>query len=143
MVIAEVVPALSMRVGGAGAAVRAEAGSPPFLPLDGTAQVGAWAAAVCWHGMAWQSVQAAWLHQQRPGSCHPRCGADGGMAHLALPLVLQVDPTHWVMDVAALAGTVWKDLKEVALFLTAPGALPPDAALALYVSSSGAPSCCE
>ena len=41
------------------------------------------------------------------------------------------------MDVGALAGAAWHELKEVVLFLTAPGALPPDVALALYVSSSG------
>jgi protein Hikeshi len=46
----------------------------------------------------------------------------------------QVDPTHWLMDVGSLAGTAWQDLKEVALFLARPDALPPGAALALYVS---------
>lgn len=51
--------------------------------------------------------------------------------------IVQVDPTHWVMDVATVAGPAWGSLKEVALFLMMPGVLPPDAALALYVSSSG------
>eukprot|EP00887_Chlorella_sp_A99_P006703 scaffold3.g6703.t1 len=58
--------------------------------------------------------------------------------------IVQTDPTHWVLDVASLAGGSWaaayRELKEVALFLTAPNALPPDAALALYVSTTGGSS---
>lgn len=51
----------------------------------------------------------------------------------------QVDPTHFVLDVTStLAGIPHTDLKELAIFLTRPNALPPDAALAMYVSVGGA-----
>lgn len=45
-----------------------------------------------------------------------------------------VDPTHWVLDVISLVGGAeFTNLKEVCLFLLQPN-LPPDAALALYIS---------
>jgi hypothetical protein len=44
-----------------------------------------------------------------------------------------VDPTHWVLDVISLVGAEFTNLKEVCLFLLQPN-LPPDAALALYIS---------
>ncbi len=45
----------------------------------------------------------------------------------------QVDATHWVLDVVSAVTPDYRDLKEIALFLTQT-ALPPDAALGLYVS---------
>lgn len=44
-----------------------------------------------------------------------------------------VDPTHWVLDVGSLVKQEHEDLKEVALFLLAPGGLDPSLALGLYV----------
>ena len=50
--------------------------------------------------------------------------------------LVQTDPTHWVLDLAVL-GIPFREVKEAALFLTQPNVLPPDAALALYVSTTG------
>ncbi|KAG7672601.1 hypothetical protein Ndes2526B_g08876 [Nannochloris sp. 'desiccata'] len=49
----------------------------------------------------------------------------------------QVDATHWLLDVTSTVSQQHTDLKEICFFLTAPNSLPPDAALALYVSVGG------
>jgi hypothetical protein len=49
----------------------------------------------------------------------------------------QIDATHWLLDVTSTVSQQHSDLKEIAFFLTAPNSLPPDAALALYVSVGG------
>lgn len=46
-------------------------------------------------------------------------------------------PGRWLLDVSAVT-PAWRELKDVTLVLAAPGALPPGAALALYVSVGGA-----
>lgn len=46
--------------------------------------------------------------------------------------------TLQVLDTTSTVCQDWHELKEVALFLTTPGALPPDMGLALYVSIGGA-----
>mmetsp|Transcript_58564 Transcript_58564/g.186703 ORF Transcript_58564/g.186703 Transcript_58564/m.186703 type:complete len:192 (-) Transcript_58564:10-585(-) len=43
----------------------------------------------------------------------------------------------WVIDVSASVTTNYQELKEVCLFLTMPNALPPGAALSLFVSVGG------
>jgi hypothetical protein len=43
---------------------------------------------------------------------------------------------RWLLDVSAVT-PAWRDLKDVTLCLSSPGALPPGAALALYVSVGG------
>ena len=45
-------------------------------------------------------------------------------------------PGRWLLDVAAVT-PAWRSLKDVTLVLATPGALPPGAALALYVSLGG------
>lgn len=47
---------------------------------------------------------------------------------------LQVDSTHWVLDVSAAVSEQFYTLNDVSLFLVAPNSLPPEAALSLYVS---------
>ncbi|KAF8071039.1 Usp2 [Scenedesmus sp. PABB004] len=44
---------------------------------------------------------------------------------------------HYVLDVCALVRPDYWTLREVALFLTSPGALPPDQALGLYLRVAG------
>ncbi|EFN55405.1 hypothetical protein CHLNCDRAFT_134521 [Chlorella variabilis] len=51
---------------------------------------------------------------------------------------VQADATHWVLDATNTVTHDYHDLKEVALFLTQAGVLPPDLGLALYVSIGGA-----
>ncbi|PSC73963.1 OPI10-like protein isoform B [Micractinium conductrix] len=51
---------------------------------------------------------------------------------------VQADPTHWVLDATTTVVPDYRELKEVALFLTQPGVLPADVGLALYVSIGGA-----
>lgn len=46
---------------------------------------------------------------------------------------MRVDPTHWVLDICTAVTPNVLALKEVALFLATPGALPPDAALGVYI----------
>lgn len=47
----------------------------------------------------------------------------------------QTDPNHWVLDVtSALLPVKYSDVKRISLFLTNPNALPPGAALCLYVA---------
>ncbi|KAL4421725.1 hypothetical protein ABPG77_002341 [Micractinium sp. CCAP 211/92] len=50
----------------------------------------------------------------------------------------QADATHWVFDATATVVPDYRELKEVAIFLTQPNVLPPDVGLALYVSIGGA-----
>lgn len=45
----------------------------------------------------------------------------------------RVDQTHWVLDVCSLVRQQYWEVKEVALFLTAPNSLDPSLALGLYV----------
>mmetsp|Transcript_28086 Transcript_28086/g.83221 ORF Transcript_28086/g.83221 Transcript_28086/m.83221 type:complete len:197 (-) Transcript_28086:408-998(-) len=46
---------------------------------------------------------------------------------------VQVDPTHWVLDVCVAVQPNYWDLKEVSLFLMQPNSLDPTAALGLYL----------
>mmetsp|Transcript_47456 Transcript_47456/g.121129 ORF Transcript_47456/g.121129 Transcript_47456/m.121129 type:complete len:185 (+) Transcript_47456:361-915(+) len=48
----------------------------------------------------------------------------------------RVDNTHWVLDVTVV-NPAYEELKEVALFLTAPGAMDPQFGVGLYVSVGG------
>ncbi len=48
--------------------------------------------------------------------------------------LLQVDPTHWVLDCSSVTAN-YVDLKEVALFLMPGTTLDPNAALGLYVKA--------
>jgi hypothetical protein len=45
----------------------------------------------------------------------------------------QVDATHWVLDLAALVGPAFVDVRDVCLFVPDGGLLPPDAGLSLHV----------
>ncbi|KAL6750646.1 hypothetical protein V8C86DRAFT_2798491 [Haematococcus lacustris] len=47
--------------------------------------------------------------------------------------MVQVDPTHWLLDVCTSVSPEYWNLKEVALFLTAPNVLDPALAVGLYV----------
>ncbi|GIL90040.1 hypothetical protein Vretifemale_17771, partial [Volvox reticuliferus] len=51
--------------------------------------------------------------------------------------LVQVDPTHWVLDCGNIT-TNYTDLKEVALFLLPGTSLDPNAALGLYVKAGTA-----
>ncbi|KAK9820001.1 hypothetical protein WJX72_004989 [[Myrmecia] bisecta] len=51
---------------------------------------------------------------------------------------VNVDATHWVLDVGATVNPDYQALKEVALFLLTPGALDTSLALGLYISLGGA-----
>ena len=42
----------------------------------------------------------------------------------------QVDATHWTLDVSALGGGAYADVRDVCLFVPAAGLLPPGAGLA-------------
>ena len=61
-----------------------------------------------------------------PASIYPLCGGP-----TLLPLVQVFDATATVVP-------DYRELKEVAIFLTQPNVLPPDVGLALYVSIGGA-----
>ncbi|KAL4858716.1 Protein Hikeshi [Chlorella vulgaris] len=73
-----------------------------------------------------------------------RCGMafavffTGKSTPIASTSFVQTDPTHWVLDATSTVLPDYHDLKEIALFLTAQGVLPPDMGLALYVSIGGA-----
>jgi hypothetical protein len=47
----------------------------------------------------------------------------------------QVDATHWVLDVSALTGGAYIDVRDVCLFVPGGGLLPLDAGLALHVQA--------
>ena len=47
----------------------------------------------------------------------------------------QVDATHWTLDVSALAGGAYGDVRDVCLFVPGAGLLPPGAGLALHVQA--------
>jgi hypothetical protein len=47
----------------------------------------------------------------------------------------QVDATHWTLDVSALGGGAYADVRDVCLFVPAAGLLPPGAGLALHVQA--------
>ena len=49
----------------------------------------------------------------------------------------QASPTQWVLNVSSTVTPQFLDLKEVALFLTAPNLLPPDVALSLVRIGGG------
>lgn len=46
---------------------------------------------------------------------------------------VQVDHTHWVLDICSLVRQQYWEVKEAALFLTVPNSLDPGLALGLYV----------
>ena len=48
---------------------------------------------------------------------------------------VQVDATHWTLDVSALAGGAYGDVRDVCLFVPGAGLLPPGAGLALHVQA--------
>ncbi|KAI3428790.1 hypothetical protein D9Q98_007609 [Chlorella vulgaris] len=62
----------------------------------------------------------------------------GKSTPIASTSFVQTDSTHWVLDATSTVLPDYHDLKEIALFLTAQGVLPPDMGLALYVSIGGA-----
>ena len=47
----------------------------------------------------------------------------------------QVDATHWTLDVSALTGGAFGEVRDVCLFVPGGGLLPLDAGLALHVQS--------
>ena len=49
----------------------------------------------------------------------------------------QVDATHWTLDVSALTGGAFGEVRDVCLFVPGGGLLPPEAGLALHVQSGG------
>lgn len=51
----------------------------------------------------------------------------------------QVDPTHYVLDLASFGASLPppSELHDVGIMLLKPNALPPDAAVSLYVSTGG------
>ncbi|RWW15633.1 hypothetical protein BHE74_00030843 [Ensete ventricosum] len=53
----------------------------------------------------------------------------------------QIDPLHWVLDMASFVGDAYRDVKEVCVFLlpAAAASFPPGKALAVYVQPPGHP----
>ncbi|GBG65915.1 hypothetical protein CBR_g54208 [Chara braunii] len=50
---------------------------------------------------------------------------------------MQVDPTHWLLDLNGLVGTAYEQIAEMCIFLVNEVVLPADAALAVYVQAPG------
>jgi hypothetical protein len=55
---------------------------------------------------------------------------------------VQIDSTHWVLNLSALVGDLAGTARDVCLFVPGSGLLPADAGLSLHVSSPGS-SCWE
>eukprot|EP00242_Pyramimonas_sp_CCMP2087_P016583 CAMPEP_0198204714 /NCGR_PEP_ID=MMETSP1445-20131203/8163_1 /TAXON_ID=36898 /ORGANISM="Pyramimonas sp., Strain CCMP2087" /LENGTH=187 /DNA_ID=CAMNT_0043876725 /DNA_START=285 /DNA_END=848 /DNA_ORIENTATION=- len=51
--------------------------------------------------------------------------------------LVQVDPTHWVLDLRQFVGMNFLDVKDVCLFLPAQSPLEANSALSLYVQAGG------
>ncbi|WOL12448.1 hypothetical protein Cni_G21214 [Canna indica] len=53
----------------------------------------------------------------------------------------QIDPLHWLLDMASLVGDAYRDVKDLCVFLlpAAAASLPPGKGLAVYVQPPGHP----
>ncbi|KAH7429273.1 hypothetical protein KP509_09G039600 [Ceratopteris richardii] len=50
---------------------------------------------------------------------------------------IQIDHTHWVLDMSTLIGESYDEVKDICIFLLDEFSIPPEKALALYVQSPG------
>lgn len=50
---------------------------------------------------------------------------------------VQIDATHWVLDMSIFIGEEYRQVKEICVFLASEVGLPPEKALAVYVQSPG------